>query len=70
MPLMPLMPILSGIVVGYVLSLYHGIIDFTPVQNAAWFAVPKFTAPEFNWQAIIYMLPVAITPAIEHRSGI
>ena len=63
---MRLMPILAGIVVGYLLSLYHGIIDFTPVQNAAWFAIPKFTAPEFNWQAIVYMLPIAIAPAIEH----
>ncbi|MBA6416324.1 uracil-xanthine permease [Colwellia sp. 6M3] len=67
---MRLMPILSGITVGYILSLYHGIIDFTPVQNAAWFAVPKFTAPEFNWQAIIYMLPIAIAPAIEHIGDI
>ena len=67
---MRLMPILSGITVGYLLSLYHGIIDFTPVQNAAWFAMPKFSAPEFNWQAIIYMLPIAIAPAIEHIGDI
>lgn len=61
-----LVPILSGIIVGYCLSLYHGIIDFSPVAAAPWFAMPSFTAPEFQWQAIIYMLPIAIAPAIEH----
>ena len=28
--------------------------------------MPSFTAPEFNWQAIIFILPIAIAPAIEH----
>lgn len=63
---MRLVPILGGIVVGYGISLYHGIIDFSPVAAAPWFAMPNFTAPEFHWQAIIYMLPIAIAPAIEH----
>jgi len=63
---MRLVPILSGIVVGYGLSLYHGIIDFSPVVAAPWLAMPNFSAPEFHWQAIVYMLPVAIAPAIEH----
>lgn len=63
---MRLVPILAGITVGYGISLYHGIIDFTPLANAPWFAIPNFTSPEFNWQAIIYMLPIAIAPAIEH----
>lgn len=61
-----LVPILAGIVVGYVIALYHGIVDFAPVAAAPWFAIPKFTAPEFQWQAILYMLPIAIAPAIEH----
>ena len=63
---MRLVPILGGIVVGYGISLYYGIIDFSPVAAAPWFAMPNFTAPEFHWQAIIYMLPIAIAPAIEH----
>jgi len=67
---MRLVPILSGIVVGYGLSLYHGIVDFSPVAAAPWFAMPNFTTPEFHWQAIVYMLPVAIAPAIEHIGDI
>lgn len=61
-----LVPILCGIVVGYILSLIYGIVDFSAFESAAWFAIPNFTAPEFNWQAIIFILPIAIAPAIEH----
>jgi len=61
-----LIPILGGIIIGYAVSLYYGIVDFTPVKQAAWFIIPEFTAPEFNWQAILFILPIAIAPAIEH----
>ncbi|NUW68202.1 uracil-xanthine permease family protein [Vibrio coralliilyticus] len=61
-----LTPILGGIVVGYALSLSYGIVDFTPVHEAAWFALPNFTTPEFNINAILFMIPVAIAPAVEH----
>ncbi|MDC5821084.1 uracil-xanthine permease family protein [Vibrio europaeus] len=61
-----LTPILGGIVVGYALSLGYGIVDFTPVHEAAWFALPNFTTPEFNINAILFMIPVAIAPAVEH----
>ncbi|QJT11204.1 uracil-xanthine permease family protein [Oceanidesulfovibrio marinus] len=65
-----LVPILSGIVVGYVLSLIFGIVDFSPVAQAAWVSMPAFVAPEWNWEAIIYIMPVAIAPAIEHVGDI
>lgn len=61
-----LLPIFSGIAVGYALSLMAGIVDFTPVQQAAWFGLPNFTTPEFNINAILFMIPVAIAPAVEH----
>ena len=65
-----LIPIFIGIIVGYVISIIAGLIDFSSVSEAAWFALPKFTAPEFNWAAILYMLPVAIAPIIEHLGDI
>lgn len=61
-----LIPILCGIVVGYALSLFYGIVDFSPIANAPWFAVPSFVTPEWNWEAILFIVPVAIAPAIEH----
>jgi uracil permease len=64
--LLKLIPIFIGIIVGYAISLFAGIIDFSPVQNAAWFVLPNFITPEFNWSAIVYMIPVAIAPIIEH----
>ncbi len=61
-----LIPILCGIVTGYILSLILGIVDFSTVKNAAWFAMPNFVLPEWNAQAVFYILPIAIAPAIEH----
>lgn len=61
-----LIPILCGIIVGYILSLVFGIVDFSPVSAAPWIAMPSFTLPEWNLQAIFYIVPIAIAPAIEH----
>lgn len=68
--LMKLVPIMFGIMVGYILSLIFGIIDFSPVTNAAWFSLPKLTTPEFKLEAILYLLPIALAPAVEHVGGI
>ena len=61
-----LIPILAGVISGYGLSLALGVVQFDAVSNAHWFAIPNFTLPEFKWQAILFMVPVAIAPAIEH----
>ncbi|UIP28555.1 uracil-xanthine permease family protein [Photobacterium sp. TLY01] len=61
-----LVPIISGILAGYATSLAFGVVDFTPVQQASWLAMPNFTMPEFNINAILFMIPVAIAPAVEH----
>lgn len=61
-----LLPICGGIASGYALALYFGVVSFVPVQQAAWFAMPNFTFPEFNINAILFMIPVAIAPAVEH----
>lgn len=61
-----LVPIMGGIAVGYGLALVMGVVDFTPVRDAAWLSVPSFTAPSFHWAAILFMIPVAIAPAVEH----
>ncbi|MBU0973364.1 MAG: uracil-xanthine permease family protein [Proteobacteria bacterium] len=64
--LLRLIPILCGIAVGYVLALVFGYVDFSGVSKAAWFSVPDFVLPEWNLEAIFYIVPIAIAPAIEH----
>ena len=61
-----LLPVLIGILAGYLVTLPLGIIDFTPVAIAPWFAIPSFTFPRFHLPAVLFILPVAIAPAIEH----
>lgn len=64
--LIKLIPIFIGIAVGYIVSIFAGLVDFSSVNEAAWFALPQFTTPVFSWGAILYMIPVAIAPIIEH----
>ena len=64
--LLRLIPIFAGIVVGYIAAIVMGIIDFQPVIDAPWFALPAFVRPELCWEAVIFMIPVAIAPVIEH----
>ena len=64
--LLKLIPIFTGIVAGYVVSIILGQIDFQPVLDAKWFALPAFVRPELCWEAVIFMIPVAIAPVIEH----
>lgn len=65
-----LVPIIAGIVIGYVMSWIMGIVNFQPVIDAPWFKIPDFTFPEFHWQAILYMIPIVIAPTIEHVGDI
>lgn len=61
-----LLPILSGIVTGYIAGLLLGVVDLAPVAGAPLIAIPDFVTPEFNLEAILFIVPVAIAPAIEH----
>ena len=66
--LMKLVPIISGVVVGYIVALCIGKVDFSGVVAASWFSFPvKFdTITHFSWAPVLYMLPVAIAPVLEH----
>ena len=68
--MLKLIPILCGVAAGYIMSYFYGIIDFTPVKEASWFAIPNFTAPKFELDAILYMIPVVIAPIIEHIGNV
>lgn len=64
--LLKLIPIFAGIIVGYVAAIFFGLIDFQTVIDAPWFAFPEFVKPEMCWEAVVFMIPVAIAPVIEH----
>lgn len=68
-----LIPILCGITFGYIVALMFGMVDFAGILNASWISVPNFTfakVSDFNINAILFMLPVAIAPTIEHIGNI
>jgi uracil permease len=65
-----LIPILCGIISGYCLSICLGIVDFSKIADAQWFEIPNFILPEWHFEAIIYIVPIAIAPAIEHFGDI
>ncbi len=68
--LLRLIPILCGILVGYIASLCLGMVSFGSVVNAPWLRIPGFVFPAWNLDAVLYVLPIAIAPAIEHVGDI
>ncbi|WP_270597120.1 uracil permease [Anaerococcus vaginalis] len=61
-------PILIAIVVGYICSVFFGMVDFTPVLEAKLFTLPNFSAPKFSIEAVLSMLPVILVITSEHIS--
>lgn len=68
--LIKLVPVVCGIVAGYIAAVCMGEVDFTNVAAAPWFALPPaladFHLPQFAWEPFLFMIPVAIAPVIEH----
>ncbi len=65
-----LVPILCGVIVGCIAAIIMGEFDFTHIITAPWIAKPHFVDIEVNWNAALFMLPVAIAPAIEHIGAV
>ncbi|MFS8580533.1 MAG: NCS2 family nucleobase:cation symporter, partial [Novibacillus thermophilus] len=61
-----LIPILIGIVGGYIVALFAGMVDLTPVREAKWFVIPQLTTPELSWHAAVVIVPVALVTLAEH----
>ena len=68
--LLKLIPIFAGIVAGYIAAIILGRVELNGIAEAAWFSLPQFVKPEFSWGAILFMVPVAIAPVIEHVGDI
>lgn len=65
-------PVLMGIIGGYIFAVIMNIVDFQQVIDAPWFQVPPFEVPfihftpHFTWKVFLLMVPVAIVPIAEH----
>jgi uracil permease len=59
-------PILIGIIGGYIFALLLGEVNFGVINQAKAFAVPHFIFPKFTWSAILAITPVALVTITEH----
>ena len=61
-----LVPILIGIVVGYIAAICFGMVNFQTIADAAWISLPNFFLPKFDLRAIGLIAPIAIVTFVEH----
>ncbi len=72
-----IIPFLFGIIGGYIVSVLFGLVDFTPVLEADWIAIPQLYLPfstngffkEYHWYfgpETWAILPVAVVTIAEH----
>jgi len=59
-------PLLIAIIAGYALSCVLGLVDFAPVEQATWFALPNFSSPVFDLNAITIIIPASLVVISEH----
>jgi uracil permease len=68
--ILKLIPVICGLIAGYLVSIPFGIIDFSIVADAPWIAIPKFAVPQFNIDAVAFLVPAAVAPLIAHFGDI
>ena len=59
-------PVLLGVIVGYVVSIPLGLVSFDGIKAAGWVGLPNITLPSFDLNAIAIIAPVAIVVIVEH----
>lgn len=70
--LLSLMPVISGIIVGYIYSVAVGIVDFTAVKEAQFLQIPEMLIPGIDYpfvvtsQLLLIMVPISIVTISEH----
>ena len=62
--------ILIGVICGYLLSLYLGIVDISVIQNANLIALPTLSLPKFSLEAIMVIAPLSLCTLCEHIGDI
>ena len=65
-----IIPFLIGIVVGYISAICFGLVDFTPIMQAAFFSMPEFIIPFVSYtpsfSALLTIAPIALVTMAEH----
>ncbi len=61
-----IIPILVGVVSGYILSIFMGLVSTESIAEASWFAKPTFYSPTFDLNAIMIIVPAALVVIAEH----
>lgn len=61
-----IIPILLGIISGYVIAWLFGLLSFEAVENASWVTLPEFYAMKIDWTSILIILPAALVLIPEH----
>lgn len=61
-----IIPILVGVVSGYILSIFMGLVSTEGIATAAWLAKPTFYTPTFDINAIMIIVPAALVVIAEH----
>ena len=62
--------ILAAIISGYIIGVFFDVVDFSPVVNASWLAVPDFSVPKFDLTSIFIIAPVSLAVFMEHIGDI
>ena len=65
---MQVIPILFAVVAGYFLAFVMGMVDTAKIADANWFALPKFSTPVFDMNAMLIIAPACIVVLAEHIS--
>ena len=62
-----IIPILIGVVAGYIIAFAAGIVNLSHVESAPWLAIPTIYTPEFDLRAILIILPASIVVIVERN---
>ena len=62
--------ILFGIILGYLLSIPAGLVDFAKITSASVITVPHFTLPTWSWSSLLAIMPIAIATIPESSAHV
>ncbi|MBZ2175182.1 NCS2 family nucleobase:cation symporter [Schnuerera sp. xch1] len=65
-----IIPVITGLVIGYIVAMVTGNVDYTPIIEASWLGLPNFEIAKFSWETIIIVAPIALATTVEHIGAV